>query len=364
MHNKSRILICCQFLLMLSFLSCQNRQCYKYSVSEVDIDSVPNVLLTGIPLPLDMKDADVLYCIDSLFIVHRTYYFEYPYEVYSIGTLDSITSFGRKGRARNEFITSPINKTKQVFTRNNHTIMPLMDGAECKELNIGKTIESKFPVIERVYDGIHYSFGTAILYGEDYNKMFAFYNGTADEMYKDKYTLPKIVYSFNDDDNEESCYLRYPSNPFSLEDISSFYSGVLFKKPNQDIVAQPLDRMSYILFYELDKRRYHAVHIKGARLFEDGLPDDEQELMLRSFLDDAVVTDDYLLVLYYGDGLKQLETDPEYKGRLLMFDWKGNPVKSYTLHNWVNRIALDVSSNVLYGSNFLTGEFYSFGKLD
>ncbi|MCQ2072155.1 MAG: TolB-like 6-bladed beta-propeller domain-containing protein [Bacteroidaceae bacterium] len=310
-----------------------------------------------------MKDADVLYCIDSLFIVHRTYYFDYPYDVYSIDTFDSITSFGRKGRARNEFVTSPINKTKQVFTRNGHSIMPLMDGADCKELNINKTIESKFPVIERVYDGIHYNSGTAILYGEDNNKMFAFYDGTADEMYKDRDKLPMIVYSFNDNIRKENIYLRYPSNASSIDDVSSFYSGVLFKKPDEDIVAQPLDRMGYILFYELDKCRYHAIHIKGARLFEDGLPDDEQELMLRSFLDDAVVTDDYLLVLYYGDGLKRLETDPEYKGQLLMFDWKGNLVKSFTLHDWVNRIALDVSSNVLYGSNFLTGEFYSFGEL-
>ena len=172
-----------------------------------------------------------------------------------------------------------------------------------------------------------------------------------------------IVYSFNDNIRKENIYLRYPSNASSIDDVSSFYSGVLFKKPDEDIVAQPLDRMGYILFYELDKCRYHAIHIKGARLFEDGLPDDEQELMLRSFLDDAVVTDDYLLVLYYGDGLKRLETDPEYKGQLLMFDWKGNLVKSFTLHDWVNRIALDVSSNVLYGSNFLTGEFYSCGEL-
>jgi len=352
------------FLCVVAFSveSCSKKPCYRHEVSEIDIDSVPCEVLTGVLLPLNMEDVDVFYCIDSLLLIHRTAFFVYPYEVYNKRTFDSITSFGRKGRARNEFLANPVNYTKQLFIRNGEVIIPLMDGSICKEVNFYKTIETRFPVIEGTREGVHYYSGSAVLYGEDYKKTFSYIDGRSDDMYNDLVVLPHFLDRDENGKNKEiSVYSRYPDNPADVEEIHSFYSGLLFKKPDDNIVAQPLNRMSYVLYYDLDKRKYHAIHVRGAKTFEDGIPSNEEELMIRSFLDEGIATKDYLFVVYYGnDMLKMMEIDPDYKGRILVLDWNGNLIKTYLLHDWVNKFAFDISNNVLYGANPITGELYSF----
>jgi len=350
------------WIIAFGIESCGKKPCYRYEVSEIDIDSVTCDVLKGTLLPLNMADVDVFYCIDSVLLIHRTTFFEYPYEVYNKQTLDSVTGFGRKGRARNEFMANPVNYTKQTITRNGDVIIPLMDGSICKELNFNKTMDTRFPVIEGTRDGVHYNFGSAVLYGNDYEKTFSFIDGHDDVLYNDAETLPQFIYTDEKENKKEICvYSRYPDNPAGVEEIQTFYSGLLFKKPGDNIVAQPLNRMSYVMYYDLDKHKYHAVHVREAKTFEDGIPSDEQELMIRSFLDDGVVTNDFLLVVYYGnDIMKMGKIDTDYRGRILMLDWEGNLVKTYILHNWVNKFAFDSNNNVLYGANPMTGELYSF----
>ncbi|MBR4793800.1 MAG: hypothetical protein IK038_09080 [Bacteroidaceae bacterium] len=359
---KKNLLALLLWIVVFGVESCSKKLCYRYEISEIDIDSVTCEVLKGTLLPLNMTDVDAFYCIDSLLLIHRTAYFLYPYEVYNKQTFDSITGFGRKGRARNEFLSNPVNYTKQTISRNGDVIIPLMDGSICKELNFNKTMETRFPVIEGTREGVHYYSGSAVLYGNDYKKTFSFIDGHGDDMYDGAETLPRFIYTDEKENRKEFCvYSRYPDNPAGVEEIHSFYSGLLLKRPGEDIVAQPLNRMSYVLYYDLDKRKYHAVHVRGAKTFDDGIPSDEQELMIRSFLDDGVVTKDFLLVVYYGnDIIKMGKTDPDYRGRILMLDWDGNLIKTYILHNWVNKFAFDSTNNVLYGANPMTGELFSF----
>lgn len=350
------------WIITLGFESCSTKTCYRYEVSEINIDSATCEVLNGTLLPLNMEDVDVFYCIDSLLLIHRTAYFVYPYEVYHKQTFDSITSFGRTGRARNEFLANPVNYTKQTITRKGNVIIPLMDGSICKELNFNKTMETKYPIIDGTREGIHYYSGSAVLYGGDYKKTFMFVEGQSDDMFNDEEILPRFIcIDEKGNKNEIYVYSRYPDYPADMEEIYTFYSGRLFKKPDQDIVAQPLNRISYVLFFDLEKRKYHAVHVSGSKTFEDGIPSDEKELMIRSFLDDAIATKDYLMVVYYGNDIIRMENiDPDYRGRILMLDWNGNLIKSYILHDWVNRLAYDADNNVLYGANFFTGALFLF----
>lgn len=349
------------FTAAICILSCGKKDtCYRYDISEIDVQSVPATLLTGTKLPVDMNSGDMFFFIDSLLIIHREYF--PAYEVLNKYTFDTVKTMVTKGRARNEFSSNPVNYTKQFFKRNGETIIPLMDQDKCKELNLDKTLKTGFAVIDRVSLGVGYLSGSAVSYGEGYNKKFAYVQG-----YRNQYgeqILPRIIYIDENDSLEvSSVYSRYPEN-FTNDDVYRFLNGYLYKQPDGNMVAQPLTSMSYILFYNLEKRKYFAVHIQGDKTFEDGIPQDQEERNSMSFQDDAIATNDFIIVLYWGDYDKVKETDPDYKGRLLMIDWKGNLLKSYILHDWVNRISYDPDTHTLYGANFWFGDFYSFGVIE
>lgn len=351
----------CLAIALIVTSSCKEEPCYKYDVTELHLSTAPDEFLRGTLLPVGMEDVSAIYCIDSLLLVNSYDYIHY-YTVYNINTFDSIMSFGRKGRAGYEFTEAPGNSTKQVYQRNGDWMVPLMSGGVSKEVNLSKTIEKGTTVVERTSRGVPYYNGTAVFYGDDYEKLFMSFNGESSEL-NDQGRLPAIVYIDENDSVEEfSVYSRFPHNN-TFARASDFYSGNIYKQPEGSIVAQPLYQMSYILFYDVEHRKYHAVHISGARSFEDGIPEDEEEQNSMAFQDDAAFSEDYLFVHYWGDYASMLETDPEYKGRILQLDWNGNLIKSYILHDWINRLAYDSSTHILYGANFWSGEFYSFGEI-
>ena len=347
------------------FSSCNKGPCYRYDVSEISLDSIQSVFLEGTKLPINMEEVDVFYCIDSLIIIHKgTGYFDHPFIVYNSVTCDSITGFVSKGRSRNEFLSNPTNPTKQIYKRNGDYIMPLMDNNVCKEVNLNKTLDKKFTVIERISDGLNFLNGTAVLYGEDYTNKFVYIKGHSDEMFVEGQVLPQIRYIDEKDRVKgNSVYKRFPDNKTDAN-AALFYYGVIFKQPEGNIVAQPLYQMSYIMFYDIENYKYHAIHIDGARTFEDGIPEDKEEQNSMAFLDDAGFSKDYLFVLYMGDFNKMRQEDPDYFGRILQFDWDGNLLKSFILHDWVNRISYDEVNHILYGANYWFGELYSFGVID
>ncbi len=354
------------FILTISGIySCNKGPCYRYDISELSLDSIQSDSLKGTKIPIDMTDVYAIYCMDSFIVVHRgTGYEKHPYLVYNNITYDTIAGFATKGRARNEFLTNPSNPTKQVIKQKGDYIIPLMDNNVCKWVNLNKTIEKKFTVVERATEGLNFMEGSAVLYGNDYSNTFVFVRGHSDEMYVKGQELPKILYVDENDKIKDHCvYSRFPENKTDAN-ASNYYYGVIFKQPEGSIVAQPLYQMSYILFYDIENRKYYAAHIEGARTFEDGIPEDEEERNSMAFLDDAGISKDYLFVLYMGDFNKMRQEDPNYFGRILQLDWNGNLLKSFILHDWVNRISYDEVNHILYGANYWFGDFYSFGVID
>ena len=355
--NRFFSIRCALILLTAAFciVSCgQKDTCYLYDISEIDIQSVPSTPLTGTKLPVDMHNCNFLF-VDSMLIIQREYF--PPYEVLNKYTYDTIITIGTHGRARNEFSMIPLNFTKQSFKRNGETILPLMDQDKCKQVNLDKTLQSGLTVIDRVSMGVSYINGSAVLYGEDYENTFAYIHGYGD-------LLPQFFYIDEQDSLENlAVYSRYPEN-FTDSETHQFVEGNMYKQPDGNMVIQPLNSMSYIMFYNLEKRKYFAVHIQGDRTFEDGISQDEQERNSMSFQDDAIATNDFIIVQYWGDYRKIKETDPDYRGRLLVIDWNGKLLKSYILHDWVNRISYDPDTHTLYGANFWFGDFYSFGVVE
>ena len=76
---KKNLLALLLWIVVFGVESCSKKLCYRYEISEIDIDSVTCEVLKGTLLPLNMTDVDAFYCIDSLLLIHRTAYFLYPY---------------------------------------------------------------------------------------------------------------------------------------------------------------------------------------------------------------------------------------------------------------------------------------------
>ena len=351
------------FFLLLAFVSCQKKNCFMYEVNEVSLETVPNVDIYGSVLPIDGESGDCIYCIDTFLVIHRNYGTKYYFDVYSANTYDSIMSFGLIGRSRNEFLSCPLNVSKQLYTRNGDVIIPLMDEFTCKEVNFTRTINKGSCVIDGSKDGVGYRDGSAVYYGDNYNKMMAFIEGV-DKSYSEEEQLPMVL--FIDEKGkakQKHLYNRYMDNP-STSKASMFYSGVLFKQPEGNMVAQPINCMPYVFLYNLKSQRCRAIHIEGKRSFDEGVPDMDIHELLRCFMDDAVPLKDYILLFYCGDYESKEEIPEDYCGRILKMDWDGNIIKSYTIKNFFFRFGFDPVKEILYGADIFSGDFYSFDLSD
>ena len=346
-------------LIVLVISSCKGSSCYQYEVSEIFLDSIPSSVLEGKQVDyFNMEDVYRLYSVDSFLIVHREYD-KYFYNVYSYD-FDSIMSFGLLGRSRNEFLFRPVNMNNQIYTRNGDYIMTVIDNGTCREVNISQTINKGSTVIEGSFQSLPVSIGSSVKIG-DKNEQLVYVYATDDDMYSNKLELPKLYYIDKNGKSKEyavfSKEFKCP-NPDQLRFI--FYRGYLMKQPEGKRVVMPMSFMNYILCFDTAKRRQSALHINGASTFEDGIPDISSDSTVRCFADNALLLPDKLIVLYYGDYDEMREQDPNYNGRLLVFNWDGILLKSYIMHDFVNEITYNREKKILYGANTLQEKIFTY----
>ena len=345
-------------LILLLINSCKGSSCYKYEVCEIYLDSIQSPVLEGKQVDFNMEDVYHLYSVDSFLIVHREYD-KYFYNVYSYD-FDSIMSFGLIGRSRNEFLSRPINMNNQIYTRNGDFIMPVIDNGICKEVNISQTINKGSTVIEGSFQSLPVDIGSSVRIGDN-NEQLIYTYATDDEMYNNKLELPKLYYV---DGNGKTKEYTVFSKEFKCPDSDQlrfiFYRGYLMKQPEGKRVVMPMSFMNYILFFDTAKRRQSALHISGTNTFEDGIPDISSDSTVRCFADKALLLPDKLIVLYYGDYDEMIKVDPDYCGRLLVFNWDGILLKSYILHDMINEMTYNRDKKILYGANVFSEKLFTY----
>lgn len=345
-------------LILLVISSCKESSCYQYEVREIYLDSIQSSVLEGKQVDFNMEGACHFYSVDSLLIVHREYD-HYFYNVYNYN-FDSIMSFGLMGRSRNEFLTRPVNMNNQIYSRNGDIIMPVIDNGTCKEINITQTIKRGSTVIEGHFQSLPTNAGSSVRIG-DKNEQLIYSYATDDDMYINMLKLPKFYYVDKDGKSKEykifSAEFKNP-NPDNLHFI--YYRGYLRKQPDGNRVAMPMSYMNYILLFDIAKRRQSALHIYGTNTFEDGVPDMEKQSTMRCFGDNSIILPDKLIVQYFGDYDQMRKLDPDYCGRLLIFNWDGILLKSYILHDFFNEMTYYREKKLLYGADTFTESLYTF----
>lgn len=353
-----------KYILYLMFfwflLSCgNNRKFYNYDIEEANIDSVPSIDIYGELLPINIYGTNSLFIADSLLMIDKQDGSRYYFEVYNVITYDSISSFGLRGRAKYEFLDMPVVATKQYYYNNKgDIIVPVIDANLIKELNLSQSVKRNHTVIERMSPCYTEVEGSTVLMNNDPDQQLVYYYAHEDGFHKEKEKLPlAMVLKEQKTAKRIKCFGKLMKNKTDTQKLEHYYWGKLVIQPNSDKAALPLYLMNYILFFNPSDNEYHAVHIKNMPTFEDGIT---SEVSLSCFLS-ADATEEYIYAYYSGDFDIEAVSNPEYKGRILQFDWSGQLIRSYLIHDAVlTDISYNAMTNTFYGMNIYSGDLYSF----
>lgn len=353
MKVKNVLALC---ILSLCLASCGKRPIYKYEIREVCIDSVPSRGIYGTELSIDLIGTNGLYIVDSLLIADiqngsKPYFFE----IYNLNTESLVTGIGMLGRAKYEFASTPVISTKQYYNVEDDIIIPVNDAGIIKELNLTQSLLKNSSVVNNVYQGFGDRDASTVMIGEDYNMQFAYRYAKIDNYGSTSGILPsvcrikdgEIIYS-------KDCFNRFmKDHRINKEQAEYYYWGKLLKKPDSDIVVLPMFLMNYMLFFNLETDDFYAIHIDGYPTFQDGI---NGELATRCFLS-ATATSEYIYAYYNNKDEDYLD----YTVCILKFDWEGNLIETYPIHDAViTDIAYSETNKKLYGLNVYSGDLYSF----
>jgi hypothetical protein len=356
MKLKNVLTLC---ILPLCLVSCGKKSIYKYEVREVSIATVPSKGIYGTELSIDLIGTNSLFVADSLLVADiqngsKPYFFE----IYNLNTESLVTGIGMYGRAKYEFLPIPVIPTRQYYTNYGDIIVPVNDNGLIKELNLTQSVSRNNAVIENTYKGYSYKEASTVILDNDVQ--FAYrYARPDDNITEIKDLLPKaeLIKDGKVTRNIELFNSFMKDHRINKDQAEYYYWGKLLKKPDSDIVVLPMFLMNYILFFNLETDDFYAIHIDGSPTFQDGI---NGETALRCFFS-ATATSEYIYAKYSGDFNIVYEDNPDYAGRILKFDWEGNLIETYPIHDAViTDIAYSETNKKLYGLNVYSGDLYSF----
>ena len=358
------------FALTLSlFISCKKQP--EIEVHEIDYLNKSEQLLKSVPVDVQLPLVvyGILTC-DSLNILlaqdPKGFVFVYN-EDWKL-----LDVFCHQGRARNEFLDRPALRSMQIFKGNdNHILLPLQDQACIKVLDLTESLISHKAVISQIRDFIPYDDTDIIVNGAQ-----ATLRTHLEYLFLDNdiYHTLEITEGFTFDFGEctakyrirhDTALVTLPQVLVQMEKIAGPQPEDKFmrrfhKHPNRNLIIEPFFVMDYIMFYDLDKDKSFAIHQTGYPTFDDDIEqtphyDNEGNLMYyeeaRGCFGDAVVTDSYFLVFYFGGDYSLNDENKDYpKPELMLFDWDGNFKKSVKLDTYIDAPAFDPKKKILYGT--------------
>ena len=357
MKLKNVLTLC---ILPLCLISCGKKSIYKYEVREVYIDSVPSKGIYGTELSIDLIGTNSLFVADSLLVADiqngsKPYFFE----IYNLNTESLVTGIGMRGRAKYEFLSTPVIMTKQYYNDEGDIIIPVNEAGMIKELNLSQSLSKNSNVVNNVFTGYDDRSASTVVIGKDHNMLFAYRYAKIDDYTPATGVLPTVC-TIKDGEITSSwdCFNRFmKDHRINKDQAEYYYWGKLLKKPDSDIVVLPMFLMNYILFFNLETDDFYAIHIDGSPTFQDGI---NGETAGRCFFS-ATATSEYIYAYYCGDFDIVYEDNPDYAGRILKFDWEGNLIETYPIHDAViTDIAYSETNKKLYGLNVYSGDLYSF----
>lgn len=369
-----KLLYIVSFLIICIVTSC-NKSHYSFDVKEIDYVNQSDTMIDGTMLDFELPLGVYNFTLCDSFFIFLTEDPSGQLLVYS-KEWSFLGSYCSKGRAKNEII-SPSFLSRQVFIDEGGTVsIPLIEQrARIKVIDVTQSIKMQRTIVsnQRDCNSIYY-----LLLDDDINSTLEFFTPTYDRYYADVIETPYFEIKRMGSEKGKRIEL-YPKvmNLEDMMDATYFYMGGLYKHPTRNMVIQPLYYMDYIIFLDIDNKKYFGIHQTGSLSFDDRITavqdveteDDYYLLHEGKVLDyhykDVFCSDSFFMVLYCaGDYSLNVEDPSLSKPELLLFDWEGNLLRSMKLAKRINSIIYDANTSTLYGLDRNEGHLYSFDLAD
>lgn len=202
--------------------------------------------------------------------------------------------------------------------------------------------------------------GSFVLIDNNLNKRFEMLKAQYNDVLDNICYPPKYYLTDNNIKIEELSVFPRTMRYQDSFDAHSKYQGVFSKHPSKNIIIQPLQKMDYILFFDLDNEDCFAIHQKGSKSFDDFAEHINHRDSIIHF--GNVACSDNFFMIFYLAGKYSVNT-PDYehtKAELLFFDWQGNYLTGVKMGVPIHRIAYDQRHYILYGADIDEEKLYSF----
>ena len=354
------------FAVTLSLLlACKQKP--SIEVREIDFVNKAETTMHGVPVNAQMPLSvhGMIHC-DSLNIVVAEDPKGYVH-VYS-DSWQLLDVFSGKGRARNEFLTSPSMNRKQIFKGSDgHILLPLFDWRAdvVKLMDITESLKEHRAIIadvreygneeeNRIIDNVE---KTETRLMSSFDALFLDDNlyHTLEITYADFYEILKkpVEYRIRHD----SIFIEKPEVLYRMEQLvgpeyKNQFSRTAYRHPKRNLIIETFTNLDYIAFLDLDNNRSFFIHQAGSATYdnkveigkyvEDGIVYARPE---RICFTNAIPTDDFFIVSYYGPFIDNAPASPE----LMFFDWDGNFIKSVKQDILTKYSVFDPKTKTLYG---------------
>ena len=354
------------FAVTLSLLlACKQKP--SIEVREIDFLNKAETTVHGVPVNAQMPLSvhGMIHC-DSLNIVVAEDPKGYVH-VYS-DNWQLLDVFSGKGRARNEFLTSPSMNRRQIFKGSDgHILLPLFDWRAdvVKLMDITESLKEHRAIIadvreygneeeNRIIDNVE---KTETRLMSSFDALFLDDNlyHTLEITYADFYEILKkpVEYRIRHD----SIFMEKPEILYRMEQLvgpeyKNQFSRTAYRHPKRNLIIETFTNLDYIAFLDLDNNRSFLIHQAGSATYdnkveigkyvEDGVVYARPE---RICFTNAIPSDDFFIVSYYGPYIDNAPASPE----LMFFDWDGNFIKSVKQDILTKYSVFDPKTKTLYG---------------
>lgn len=360
---------CTIVYLFLNCVSCNLVDPLKFETREVDFINQTGNVINGNILDIDVIGAKSIAIYDTLLMVTTTNR-DALFQVYSTQTLKPLAMLCHQGRAKNEFSDGYIFNDAQVITRNGDLFVVLRGegGTVLKEVNISASIKEGHTVIEGTTDNVPSGCDFVLGLNNGIERLFC-YNNHNFNLDREIYDVPSFSIVSEKKTKDIKIYRKLID--FENDRYSTFwYTGNLCYHPKRNIVAQCMRTIDYIHIIDVDNDKYFSIHQLGTPTFKEiTVPNiivDDVYVYDFNHFSESIGTEKFFLVIYMnGDYRKEeMKRGNGEATELLAFDWNGNYLGGVKLDIFVQDIAFDTNSNLLYGLRIRDEKIVTFDLTD
>ncbi len=332
-------------ILLSIIISCKHNESNLKIISKFP----DKELIKGEPIKeinLYSKGNVNLISIDSFLVIQKS---EEPhFQIYSTKNYKILSEFGKNGKGPNEFISPELLNQTSYDTSNNSPVICVYDYTRRNftKINIFNIIKDQtnqtldnipIPRYNQYFTYFFYRDNDLMIATPESKWRFVIYRDTLQNFHNVPY-IPSVDFSIG----EELKTIVYRSTSY-------------INKKDGVMASAPL-LLGEIDFFSLEGQHLSSSIFSSREILKNDL---ENKNKIKGnnpkyFIEDLHANDNYIYALNYDNYQNDFYENGSYSNQsILVFDWKGNPVKKYILdkNHFIKSFAVDWDNNRFYGYN-------------